>query len=164
MMKPIFSSGSAIQRAKPLFELSDVGVEIERKRVKKPSTKTVPPAPVERDVPFNSEMILEAVDCSLGNRLGTSESLVGLTKLTLELADLQDLFTESTTSTDGEQISERRSRHNSDDTLHASVDSIPSLTPSRKSILLAPLKIPPQISRVSQQSKSCDERSYSFFH
>ncbi|KAG7379274.1 hypothetical protein PHYPSEUDO_008770 [Phytophthora pseudosyringae] len=147
MTKTIFSPGSAIQRAKPLFELSDAGVEINGKRVKKPSTTIELPAPVERVVPFDSETILEAVDCAPGTRLGSSATL---TNLSLEVADLQDLYTETTTLIDGEhpaQGTQRQPRRNSEEATNASTGSVLSLTPSRSWILLAPLKAPPQSSR-----------------
>ncbi|GMF32089.1 unnamed protein product [Phytophthora lilii] len=146
MTKPIFMPGSAVQKARPLFELGDAGAEINRKRVKKPAVNPVLPPEIERKkVPFDSETILEAVDCS---RIHGGSSQVELTNLSAELTDFQDLFTESTiASTDAEQKIDRHDRHN---TAGAIVDSaLPS--PSRSSFFLAPIKTPPQLSRVSQR-------------
>ncbi|KAH7492114.1 hypothetical protein PRIC2_002225 [Phytophthora ramorum] len=142
MMRPIFSPGSAIQRAKPLFELSDAGHDIDRKRVKK---KIVPLAPIERVIPFDSESILEAVDCS-----GNSGSQVVLTILGVELADFQDLVAEPTAaSTDGERLEQgtrQKHRRGGDGTMNA-ID-----TSSRSLISLGPLKASSHGSDIANRS------------
>ncbi|KAF1790713.1 Zinc finger, RING-type, conserved site [Phytophthora cactorum] len=165
MTKPIFSPGSAIQRAKPLFELSAAGGEIDYKRVKKPPTRMNPPATLGSAIPFDSETIFEARDCSPGMCLGSSGSQVDLTLLSLELADVKDLCTESTcTSIDGghpEHGTEQLSRLKSQEATNSSIDSLLSSTPSRSLVSLTPLKAPPQISKLleleSQRRRKVEE-------
>ncbi|KUF89358.1 hypothetical protein AM587_10009687 [Phytophthora nicotianae] len=148
MAKPIFSPGSAIQRAKPLFELSDAGGETHCGKRAKKSTKVALPARAEQVIPFNSETILEAINCSPGISLGSSGSQGDLAHLDLELADAKDLFAESITRTiDGElpeQGTERLSRRDGDDTTNAGTDPMLSAMPSRSLVSLAPLKAPLQ--------------------
>lgn len=147
MTKPLFSPDSAIQRAKPLFELSDAAVELSRSRVKKVPAKIVIPAPVQRNVPFDSDAILEAV---VSDGLGSRSSHDTLTNLSLELADYEDLFNDSTSSPTDGGISalsptddKRQSRRKSADTLGFESDT----ESSGASIVLAPLKAPPQVSQ-----------------
>lgn len=145
MTKPLFSSDSAIQRAKPLFELSDAAIEISHCHVKKTRAKVTLPAPVERSVPFDFETILEVVDCPPTDRLGSSSSHAALTNLSLELADYEELFTDSTIAPHDED-GRRHSRRKSVDTVEPDSDATLSASSSGATIVLAPLKAPPQVS------------------
>ncbi|KAE9098933.1 hypothetical protein PF010_g15369 [Phytophthora fragariae] len=138
-----YFSRCAIQRAKPLFELSDAAIEISHCHVKKTRAKVALPAPVERSVPFDFETILEAVDCPPADRLGSSSSHAALTNLSLELADYEELFTDSTMAPRYED-GRRHSRRKSVDTVEPYCDATLSASSSGATIVLAPLKAPPQ--------------------
>ncbi|KAJ8566307.1 hypothetical protein ON010_g6818 [Phytophthora cinnamomi] len=141
MTKPVFPPDSAILRAKPLFELSDVANKSNRCRVKKTPAKLVLPPPVERSVPFDSETILETVECPPSGHVGSSSSQVGLRNLSLELADCEDLFNDSTlVLADGDG-----SRHSRRKSIDAADPGSLSAASSEASIVLAPLKAPPQV-------------------
>ncbi|EGZ26231.1 hypothetical protein PHYSODRAFT_484616, partial [Phytophthora sojae] len=114
---------------------------------KKVPAKIVIPAPVQRNVPFDSDAILEAV---VSDGLGSRSSHDTLTNLSLELADYEDLFNDSTSSPTDGGISalsptddKRQSRRKSADTLGFESDT----ESSGASIVLAPLKAPPQVSQ-----------------
>ncbi|KAK1932590.1 hypothetical protein P3T76_012174 [Phytophthora citrophthora] len=156
MAKPMYSPGSAIQRAKPLFELSEVATEVSCKRGKKPPI--IVPSSAKPAIPFDSEMILNS---SRETRLGHSRSQIGLASLTFELAGLHDFTTETTTDGHTKQGVELQTRSRSDDTVipftkdeavNADVATPFSPLSSRMSISLAPLKTTPHTARKASRS------------
>ncbi|GMF49993.1 unnamed protein product [Phytophthora fragariaefolia] len=141
MSKSLLSPGGSILRAKPLYELSDTGID-SRYRVRNTTEKIVCPAPVERSVPFDSETILETVDCPPTDYRGSSHP--GLTNLSLELADFEDLCNDTASAPiDGD--SDRHSWTQGIGPTEIESDLMPSSALARGSIVLAPLKTPSQV-------------------